>query len=134
MIRPRTLLERLAEAGNPGQGFSDTTVLRRSILANLRRILNTRPGSVPACPQLGIPPPHELASRWPAAREAVLAQIRQAITAGEPRLAAVEVGEASGGDPAILRLRLTATLADGSRQPFVCDTTFNPVGRVETGA
>lgn len=134
MIRPRALLERLAEAGTGGRQLPDATVLRRSILANLRRILNTRPGSVPACPRLGVPPPHELASRWPAGREAVMAQIRQAIAEGEPRLAAIEVAESTGGDPAILRLRLSAALADGSRQPFVCDTTFNPAGRVDTGA
>lgn len=134
MMRPRTLLERLAEAGGGGQPVPDATALRRSILANLRRILNLRPGSVSACPGLGIPPAHELAGRWPAGREAILAQIARAISDGEPRLSAVRVSEAPGGEPAVLRLRITAALADDSRSPFVCDTTFDPAGRADTGA
>ena len=109
-------------------------MLRRSILANLRRILNLRPGSVPACPRLGVPPPHELASRWPAERESILGQIRQAVQDGEPRLTAIEASESPGGDPAILRLRISAVLNDGSRSPFICDTTFDPAGRADTGA
>ena len=62
-----------------------------AVLANLRLLLNTRPGDSPAAPDFGVPDLADLLHQFPAASAALQHGLRAAIVRHEPRLRAVQV-------------------------------------------
>jgi len=105
----RGLLLRLREL--PGSGEL------AAVLANLRLLLNTRPGDSPAAPEFGVPDLADLLHQFPAASAALQHGLRAAISRHEPRLRAVQVRPGPGhtldihaqlaGTPLHLRAHLT---------------------------
>jgi type VI secretion system protein len=136
MIEVRVaLLERLSGAESrsgtaplavPGE---DTSVVR-SVVNNLRKILNSREGSAPAQPLYGLPSPNELLQGWPASRELALQAIRRCIANYEPRLIEVIVRAVprEPNQPSV-SFQITARIT-GARQPISLTTSVGADGRV----
>ncbi len=125
---PQTILERLGRGPrDPAAPSSPAFLLRQSILRNLAIVLNTRPGSAAAQPEMGIPIPQELLRDYPASRDTIEAVVRRCIGVYEPRLKAIRIEflEATGMN---LRLRIQAEIADGEGEPFVIDSFVQPDG------
>ena len=79
MIRPGTLLERIAwHASPPVHAAAGEAGLRRSILRNLGDVLNARIGHAPAQPDLGTPAPCEMIHDYPACIPRMQAAMEQA--------------------------------------------------------
>lgn len=62
-----------------------------SVLANLRLLLNTRPGDSPADPEFGVPDLADLLHQFPAASTPLQHGLQRAIARHEPRLRAIQV-------------------------------------------
>jgi len=124
------LLERLA-APDVRHAASDPAAVVRSVIYNLRRVLNSREGSAPAQPELGLPSPHELLQNWPVSREAALAAVRRCVQRYEPRLTDVVVRSVpySPGDTA-LSFQVAARLIGPERTPVTLTTAVTADGRV----
>ena len=129
------LLERLSgvdDRAGTGQftlGGEEGAVVR-SVVHNLRKVLNSREGSAPAQPEYGLPSPHELLQNWPASRAQALEAIRRCIGLFEPRLVDVAV-RAVQADPGQLALgfQISARLV-GSQQAISFTTAVTAAGRV----
>ncbi len=134
-MRPDTLWERLAKDGRaaPPRGpAADQARTRASILANLRRVLSTRLGSAAAQPELGTPAPCELLLDHPACIPRLQKAIGHCIERYEPRLSAVRVTHVpSAVDALVIRFRITAVLADGTRTPLSFDTRVDDRGLLD---
>lgn len=130
------LLERLAApdsrtvARDRSFGDNDAAVVR-SVLHNLRRVLNSREDSAEAQPDLGLPSPQELLQNWPVSRERALTAIRRCIEHYEPRLCEVIVRTVpyAPGDIA-LGFQIAARLIGPSRTPISLTTAVTSDGRV----
>jgi len=113
----RRLLARLQEL--PGDGELG------SVLANLRLLLNTRPGDSPADPDFGVPDLADLLHQFPAASHALQHGLQQAIARHEPRLRAIQVRP--GGDHS---LEIHAQLAGA---PLRLRALLTASGRIDLG-
>ena len=129
------LLERLSGAGGRGgtdvfaTGGEDAAIVR-SVVHNLRQVLNSREGSAPAQPTYGLPSPNELLHSWPASREPALQAIRRCIARFEPRLVDVIVRSVPREtDQPSVDFQVTARLK-GSRQPITLTTKVGADGSV----
>ncbi len=127
------LLERLAAP--PGTFTAgDPSAVMRSVVLNLRRLLNSREGSAGAQLDLGLPSPHEMLQNWPASRDAALAAIRRCVQLYEPRLVDVVVRALpfTPGDTA-LSFQVAARLCGLQRTPISLTTAVTADGRVTLG-
>ena len=124
------LLERLA-APVARHVDDDQAAVVRSVIFNLRRVLNSREGSAGAQPDLGLPSPHELLQNWPISREAALTAVRRCVERYEPRLTEVVVRPVpySPGDTA-LSFQVSARLIGPGRTPVTLTTAVTSEGRV----
>jgi type VI secretion system protein len=134
MFKSSTLLERLAQAGQPAapSAVSDRGVLKQSIMRNLQNILNTRLGHAQAQPDLGTPPPNELIQDYPACIDRMHETIRECIAKYEPRLSGIQVQYVhDDNDVLSLHFQVVAQVADGSsRAPFSFKTLVDKHGQV----
>ncbi len=124
------LLERLASP--PGRHVDDDqAAVMRSVLASLRRVLNSREGSAAAQPDFGLQSPHELLQNWPASRELALTTIRRCLQRFEPRLTDIVVRPVpyTPGDTAI-SFQIAARLVGPGRVPVSLTTALSADGRV----
>jgi type VI secretion system protein len=122
LARPRDGGERSVSRGGPG--------LVRSVVRNLQRILNSRVGSAPAQPDLGMPAPSDIAQAAPDAVNLVMQNLRACIEKYEPRLTSVEIAHVEAGDDVLcLRFQVTGRLVDGTTLSL--DTLVNPNGRIQ---
>ena len=134
MPTERTLLERLTRPGAraPRTLADHTPELLRSIVNNLRHILNSRLGNAPAQPDLGMPAPSEIVRGGPDGIEKILRNLRACIEKYECRLTAVDVAHVESEDDALsLRFQVTARVAGAKDDVVVSfDTLVDPSGRI----
>jgi len=109
---------------------NDAAVVR-SVLFNLRRVLNSREGSAAAQLEFGLPSPQELLQNWPVSREGALVAIRRCLQRYEPRLTEVIVRAVpyAPGDLA-LSFQIAARLIGPSRTAITLTTAVMPDGRI----
>jgi len=137
MPRERSLLDRLQEPDQAGRTIHDDTRLRAdSVLANLRRLLNSRHGVTPIRNDYGIPDLTEVVHNFPEAIGQMRAAIRAAIEKYEPRLRRVNVRHVDApDDPLALRFEITAVLVGADERASVWfETRIDPNGEVDLKA
>ncbi len=134
MPRERSLLERLREPeADRGRTIHENTGrLADSVLANLRRLLNSRHGIAPIRDDYGIPDLSDLVHNFPEASARMRASIKAAIERYEPRLRRVTVKQVNDPDDVLsLRLEITAELVTSDEKASVWfETRIDPNGEV----
>jgi type VI secretion system protein len=128
------LLERIARLEDPYGPGRGTDISRAvgSIIRHLRRMLNTRQGSVPIAEDYGVPdmtnfPSLDLAG---AGRD-IAGAIRDFIRAYEPRLDKVRIEfERRDENMLSLRFRLEGVLSRESKMPVMFETVVDSDGKV----
>ena len=124
MINERTLLERIAEPDTGRHLALDVNRLRRSVLAHLRRLLNSRHGHAPAQPDYGIPDLNEFMFSMPESITPMQKAIQKSIEKYEPRLTKVKVTWAPDeDDPLNIRFEITARIKTGDEDVPISLTT-----------
>jgi type VI secretion system protein len=129
-----TLFERLslADRHQVKTAVLDPELHRRSIVRNLRDILNTRVGSSPSHADLGVPPPNELLTGYPASANRLLKAIADSIERYEPRLTQVRVVHLPREEGQLsLRFRIAAKMVALGGAPIGLETTVEQNGRIE---
>ena len=129
------LLERLAASdgrsgARDGIGGDHDAAVVRSVLFNLRRILNSREGAAQAQRDLGLPSPQDLLQNWPSSREGALTAIRRCIQRFEPRLTEVVVRAMPSTGELALSFQIAARLIGPGRIPISLTTAVTPDGRM----
>lgn len=131
----RSLMERLRDprAGAERTTREDTEALADSVLAHLRRMLNTRQGIASTVPDYGIPDLTDLVHNFPEALSIVQRSIRASIEQYEPRLRNVTVSHrADEDDPFHLRFDIRGQLVtERERMPVAFSTTLDASGRAD---
>lgn len=134
MPRERSLLERLRDPESEGARtiHENTSRLADSVLANLRRLLNSRPGLASAQLDYGIPDLSDVAYAMPDSAGRMKASIKAAIEHFEPRLRRVSVRYVADPDnPLTLRFDVTAELVTAEERASIrFETRYDPTGRV----
>ena len=117
-------------SGQVSGSETDAAVVR-SVLFNLRRVLNSREGAAAAQMEFGLPSPQELLQNWPVSREGALAAIRRCLLRYEPRLTEVIVRTVpfAPGDLA-LSFQIAARLIGPTRTQINLTTAVTSDGRV----
>jgi type VI secretion system protein len=113
MISERTLFERLDDPDPPGgrRLGLDLGRLKRSVLAHLRKMLNSRHGHAPAQPDYGIPDLNEFMFAYPESIAPMRQAIERSIEKYEPRLRNVKAAWITDPDnPLNIRFEITARL------------------------
>lgn len=136
MLQER-LLERIRRIENnpDDRSSSDPNQVINSILVHLRKILNTRQGSVQIDEFYGIPDFTDLAATFSSESVRDLARsIKQVVTRYEPRLTSVNI-EASQIEEQVfeLRFKIDGKLAMGNNieMPVTFETVVDPDGRIK---
>ncbi|NLY28301.1 MAG: type VI secretion system baseplate subunit TssE [Alcaligenaceae bacterium] len=132
------LLERLSALEDPGltDGAPPDRQLRESVVQHLRRLLNTRAGSVPIDPGYGMPDMSNIAGSFALGTTEFLSEalIRQ-VSRYEPRLTdpRIEV-EKENRDVITLRFALSGYVASGrgeaKKEPLAMTLRINATGQV----
>jgi type VI secretion system protein len=106
--------------------------LAQSVLRNLERLLNSRHGSAPTCPDYGIPSLEDVMHGGTDALRDLTAEIKRSIETYEPRLRTVRVRLVPRGEDAtLLRFDITAELTIGGRRSRVhFETRVEDSGRM----
>lgn len=128
----RTLFEKLKEPDPVPLAKRDRTVLR-SVLLNLRRILNTRHGNSLSAPDYGIIDLASVVHNYPESIDEMVDSIRVCIRQYEPRLTGVSVSYDKREDDVLkLRFQISAMVQlPGSDRTISFDTLVSSTGRVE---
>jgi len=106
--------------------------LVESVLANLRRILNSRHGIAVAHPDYGIPDLTDLVHTFPEGVGGMQRAIKEAVEKYEPRLRRVIVKNAEAEDQLAMRFEIKAELAsDDGKTPIRFETWIDADGEVE---
>lgn len=134
MARELSLLDRVKHPDREDRRSVDPDVgrLAQSVLRNLERLLNSRHGGAPTCPDYGIPSLEDVLHSGADALRDLPADIRRSIETYEPRLRAVRVRLLPRGeDSAVLRFDITAELVAGGRRSRVhFETRVEDSGRL----
>jgi len=94
--------------------------LAQSVLRNLERLLNSRHGSAPTCPDYGIPSLEDVLHGGTDALRELTADIKRSIETYEPRLRSVRVRLVPRSEEEVLlRFDITAELMSGGRRSRV---------------
>ena len=137
MINERTLLERLADPDPPGgrRLQLDVERLKRSVLAHLRKMLNTRHGHAPAQPDYGIPDLNEFMYAFPDSVAPMRQAIERSIEKYEPRLRNVKaVWVADADNPLNIRFEISARLvSDTGAVPVTFATRVSSASALDVG-
>jgi type VI secretion system protein len=132
MPRERSLLERLREPeGERDRSIHENTGrLVESVLANLRRLLNSRHGIASIAADYGIPDLSDVIHNFPEATGKLRLAIKTTIEKYEPRLRRVTVVSVETPDePLLLRFEIKAELLSGERR-IQFETRIDPSGEV----
>lgn len=133
MIFQERLLQRIRnqEAAPAERDSGNQALESASIIEHLRRLLNTRQGSVPIHPDYGIPDfSHLGGDTFTDTAQEMQRSLRKVIETFEPRLARVQVTyDTRGGERSHLNFRITGVLAKDERIPLTLDTSLAPGGR-----
>jgi type VI secretion system protein len=114
MISERTLFERLAQPDPPGSRRLelDIPLLKRSIIAHLQKMLNSRHGHAPAQPDYGIPDLNEFMFSFPESIGPMRQALERSIEKYEPRLKNVKATWVADEEhPLNIRFEISARLA-----------------------
>jgi len=112
-----TLLARLRTPESTLSASESEGALRASILEHLQRMCSTRLGSMPTCPDYGLPPLSEMVHSFPDALSAIRESLLHTIEAYEPRLANVRINFVPNSSlDLVVRFEVTATLVDSTRR------------------
>ncbi|HJV65159.1 MAG TPA: type VI secretion system baseplate subunit TssE [Geomonas sp.] len=127
------LLERLrsAEQESPRRGGDDQRRCIRSVLAHLRKILNTRQGNVPVASDYGVPDFTDFLQSYPDSVSDLEGNIKNAIDRYEPRLSWASVTYVPDEDDVLtLRFQIIARLTvEGGRKVYF-ETVIDTDGRI----
>lgn len=134
MPRERTLLERLQRPEEDLRPtiHENTARLRESVLANLRRLLNSRHGIAPIQELYGIPDLCDVIHNFPEAVGAMRKAIKTSIETYEPRLKKVTVTHVEAPDEVLsLRFEIKAELiTEEDRESVWIETRIDSKGAV----
>ena len=134
MPRELTVLERL-RAGRPDTPTATESVEDRikSVVANVRRLINSRVGGSAAAPDYGMLPPSEIVHAFPHAIERVQRQLRTLIDRYEPRLSDVEILHLEvENEPIKLFFQLSGRIPTSSGGTWLTlRLVFHPSGRFD---
>ena len=134
MPRERSLLERLRQPEDERDRsiHENTGRLVESVLANLRRILNSRHGIAPIAADYGIPDLSDVIHNFPEATGRLRLAIKATVEKYEPRLRRVTVRSVETPDePLVLRFEITAELVSEERGSTIWfETRIDPSGEV----
>ena len=134
-MRERSLLDRLRDrsAQAARSARENPNALADSVLAHLRRMLNTRQGISSTVPDYGMPDMADMVHSFPEAIDLMRRSIRISIEKYEPRLGGVVVTHvADEDDPFHLRFEIRGQLtAEGERVPVAFRTTMDASGRAQ---
>lgn len=135
MPRERSLLERLRDP-EPGAArtiHENTGRLAESVIANLRRLLNSRQGIAPIQADYGIPDLCDVIHNFPEATAGMRKAIKAAIEKYEPRLKRVTVKHVEAPDDVFaLRFEITAELVtEEERASIWIETRIDSTGEVD---
>jgi len=115
--------------GVPLDHYSDDTLEILSVMDNVRRILNTRAGSLKHLPDYGLPDLNNVYKALPASAHLLRAQIEKTLLEYEPRIRAVEIDILENDDPGVLvSFEMTCHLKHAALVRF--GTYFEPPHRL----
>jgi type VI secretion system protein len=100
---------------DPSRGVDEV----RSIIGNLRALLNTRLGASYACDDFGVVDFVDLVHEFPGAANIIQRSIRDTISKYEPRLRNVRVRIVPHEDPLVLSFEVSARLTSDKRRGLV---------------
>jgi type VI secretion system protein len=112
-MREESLIDRLRDRSSSLERSAklDTAALSESVMANLRRMLNSRQGISQTVPDYGLPDLTDIVHAFPEAIDVCRRSIRQSLEKYEPRLRNVIVTHAADDDdPFHLRFEIKAQL------------------------
>lgn len=134
MARELSLLDRVKHPDREDRRSVDPDPgrLAQSVLRNLERLLNSRHGSAPTCPDYGIPSLEDVMHGGSEALRELTAEIKRSIETYEPRLRTVRVRLVpKGEETTLLRFDITAELVVGGRRSRVhFETRIEDSGRM----
>lgn len=105
--------------------------LREAVLENLRRILWTSQGSVPAAPDLGVPDVGDMLQAGPKGQANFIIALRATIEKFEPRLHRVEIELTRAGEDQNVRIDISGELRIGrERRNTRFSATIEPSRRM----
>jgi len=122
VARELSLLDRIKYPDREDRRSVDPDLgrLAQSVLRNLERLLNSRNGEAPACPDYGIPSLEDVLHGGGDALRELSAEIKRSIETYEPRLRSVRVRLVPRSEEDVmLRFDVTAELAVGGRRSRV---------------
>ncbi len=135
MPRERSLLERLRDPdAQPGRSIHENTNrLAESVMANLRRLLNSRHGIAPIAADYGIPDLSDVVHDFPDAIAGMRKAIKTTVEKYEPRLRRVNIKHvASPDDPLALHFEITGELVTEEERASVWfETRIDGTGAVQ---
>ncbi len=138
-MREERLLERLANVSDEKsrRGASDVEVATNSVLTYVKRILNTRQGSVEIDPSFGVPDYSSMAARFSTENRGTVDEIetaiRDAILKWEPRIASARtkfMDKAEFDITLTIEIEVEMIMEQGI-VPFVIKANISPSGRVD---
>jgi type VI secretion system protein len=134
-MHERRLLERIRDfAGDQDRRNEiDTTVLLTSVMAHLRRLLNTKQGSVPIDDDYGLAELTELPGSFaPDNLVEIEEKITGVIAKYEPRLTDIRVAFAKRQDDSLaLRFEISGRVnADDINVPVIFESVVEPSGKI----
>jgi type VI secretion system protein len=115
--------------GVPLDQYSDNTLEILSVMDNVRRILNTRAGSLKHLPDYGLPDLTYIYKALPASSHLLRGQMEKTLLVYEPRIRAVDIDILENDDPGVLvSFEMTCHLKHAGLVRF--GTYFEPPGRL----
>lgn len=134
-MQERRLLERIRDFSRDQDRRNeiDTTVLFASVMAHLRRLLNTRQGSAPIDDDYGLADLAELPGSFsPDSVGEIEEKIIRVITKYEPRLTAIRVNVARRQDDSLsLRFEISGRVnVDDCNVPVLFESVVEPSGKI----
>ena len=134
MARELSLLDRIKHPDREDRRSVDPDVgrLAQSVLRNLERLLNSRHGSAPTCPDYGIPSLEDVMHGGSESLRDLTAEIKRSIEIYEPRLRNIRVRLVpKGEETTLLRFDITAELMSGGKRSRVhFETRIENSGRM----
>lgn len=134
MPRELTVLERLRRGEPPSPTATESIEDRiASVVANVRRIVNSREGNAPAQPDYGMPAPSEIVHAFPHAIDRVQRQLKLQLQRYEPRLRELEVLHLEvENEPIKMFFQVSGRLATESGGTWLTlRLVFHPSGRFD---
>jgi type VI secretion system protein len=134
-MREQSLIDRLRDRSGSSVRSTklDTTALSESVMANLRRMLNSRQGISATVPDYGLPDLTDIVHAFPEAIDICRRSIRQSLEKYEPRLKNVIVSHATDDDdPFHLRFEIRAQLVtERDTTPIAFFTMLDASGQAQ---